>query len=112
MHCTSHHDCGPGRRTSMADVLAPDKSVPGKGTPSKGTRPEGATNEVDASRKVREMFTQIAPRYDLLNHLLSLQLDRIWRARTARKLREVLDRPDAVVLDLCCGTGDLAFALK
>src|SRR2546430_13821452 len=58
------------------------------------------------------MFAQIAPRYDLLNHLLSLQLDRVWRARTARKLKSILDRPDAVVLDLCCGTGDLAFALK
>src|SRR5215467_2668407 len=83
-----------------------------KTAPSKGTRPEGAANEADASRKVREMFTQIAPRYDLLNHLLSLQLDRLWRARTARKLKPILDRTDAVVLDSCCGTGDLAFALK
>ena len=58
------------------------------------------------------MFTQIAPRYDLLNHLLSLELDRVWRARTARKLRPVLSRPDAIVLDLCCGTGDLAFAMR
>jgi demethylmenaquinone methyltransferase/2-methoxy-6-polyprenyl-1,4-benzoquinol methylase len=57
------------------------------------------------------MFTQIAPRYDLLNHLLSLQLDRLWRARTAKRLQSILDRPDALVLDLCCGTGDLAFAL-
>ncbi len=79
--------------------------------PVKGTRPEGAISEADASNKVREMFTQIAPRYDLLNHLLSLQLDRLWRARTARLLHSVLDRPDALVLDLCCGTGDLAFAL-
>ena len=79
--------------------------------PSKGTRPEGATSEADASRKVREMFTQIAPRYDLLNHLLSLELDRVWRARTARKLKPILSRPDAIVLDLCCGTGDLAFAM-
>jgi len=79
--------------------------------PVKGTRPEGAVSEADASKKVREMFTQIAPRYDLLNHLLSLQLDRLWRARTARRLQPILDRPDALVLDLCCGTGDLAFAL-
>ena len=79
--------------------------------PPKGTRPEGAQGEADASRKVREMFTQIAPRYDLLNHLLSLQLDRVWRARVARHLRKILDRPDALVLDLCCGTGDLAFSL-
>ena len=79
--------------------------------PVKGTRPEGAVTEADASKKVREMFTQIAPRYDLLNHLLSLQLDRLWRTRTARLLHSILERPDAVVLDLCCGTGDLAFAL-
>jgi demethylmenaquinone methyltransferase/2-methoxy-6-polyprenyl-1,4-benzoquinol methylase len=79
--------------------------------PVKGTRPEGATTEADASSKVREMFTQIAPRYDLLNHLLSLQLDRLWRARAAKRLRPVLQRPDALVLDLCCGTGDLALAL-
>jgi demethylmenaquinone methyltransferase/2-methoxy-6-polyprenyl-1,4-benzoquinol methylase len=79
--------------------------------PAKGTRPEGAVTEADASKKVREMFTRIAPRYDLLNHLLSLQLDRLWRARVAKRLRPVLSRPDAVVLDLCCGTGDLAFSL-
>ena len=90
----------------MADVLTTEKTAP-----SKGTRPAGATNEAEASRKVREMFTQIAPRYDLLNHLLSLQLDRVWRARTARKLKPILSRADAVVLDLCCGTGDLAFAM-
>jgi demethylmenaquinone methyltransferase/2-methoxy-6-polyprenyl-1,4-benzoquinol methylase len=76
-----------------------------------GTRPEGALTEAEASKKVREMFTQIAPRYDLLNHLLSLQLDRLWRARAAKLLRPILSRPEAIVLDLCCGTGDLGFAL-
>lgn len=80
--------------------------------PVKGTRPEGAITEADASRKVREMFSQIAPSYDLLNHLLSLQLDRRWRARTAKRLKPILDRPKALVLDLCCGTGDLALALS
>jgi demethylmenaquinone methyltransferase / 2-methoxy-6-polyprenyl-1,4-benzoquinol methylase len=79
---------------------------------SAGTRPEGAAGEADASRKVREMFTKIAPRYDLLNHLLSLQMDRLWRARTARILQPILDRQGALILDLCCGTGDLAFALQ
>lgn len=79
--------------------------------PAKGTRPEGTTGESEAGQKIREMFTEIAPRYDLLNHLLSLDLDKLWRARTARILRPVLDRPEARVLDLCCGTGDLAFAL-
>src|SRR5262252_9732077 len=102
----------PWRRLQVTDVLAGEKAAPSESAPSKGTRPEGATCEADASRKVREMFTQIAPRYDLLNHLLSLELDRVWRARTARKLRPILSRPDAVVLDLCCGTGDLAFAMR
>jgi demethylmenaquinone methyltransferase / 2-methoxy-6-polyprenyl-1,4-benzoquinol methylase len=80
--------------------------------PAKGTRPKGARTEADASRQIREMFTQIAPRYDLLNHLLSLQLDRVWRARVSRRLRAILDRPGALALDLCCGTGDLAFSLS
>jgi demethylmenaquinone methyltransferase/2-methoxy-6-polyprenyl-1,4-benzoquinol methylase len=79
--------------------------------PAKGTQPEGAANEAEASRKVREMFTQIAPRYDLLNHLLSLQLDRLWRKRVARHLQPILASADAQVLDLCCGTGDLTFSL-
>src|SRR5205814_8693163 len=107
MRCTLRRACIHIGSSSVADVLTTEKVAP-----SKGTRPEGATSEADASRKVREMFTQIAPRYDLLNHLLSLQLDRVWRARTARKLKAILDRPDAVVLHLRCGTGDLAFALK
>lgn len=85
--------------------------MPNAAMPVKGTLPEGAESEADASRKVREMFTQIAPSYDLLNHLLSLQLDRLWRKRVARHLRSILARPDAVVLDLCCGTGDLTFSL-
>ncbi|HLZ49777.1 MAG TPA: bifunctional demethylmenaquinone methyltransferase/2-methoxy-6-polyprenyl-1,4-benzoquinol methylase UbiE [Candidatus Acidoferrum sp.] len=79
--------------------------------PAQGTRPEGVESEADASRKVREMFSQIAPRYDLLNHLLSFQLDRIWRKRTAKLLRPVLEQGDARVLDLCCGTGDLAITI-
>jgi demethylmenaquinone methyltransferase/2-methoxy-6-polyprenyl-1,4-benzoquinol methylase len=77
----------------------------------KGTRPEGISNEQEASRRVREMFSRIAPRYDLLNHLLSAQMDRVWRARTAKALKPILDRADALVMDLCCGTGDLAFSL-
>lgn len=78
----------------------------------KGTQPEGANTQQEASRQVREMFTRIAPRYDLLNHLLSAQMDRLWRARTARELKPILERPDALALDLCCGTGDLAFSLQ
>ncbi len=80
-------------------------------SPPKGTRPPGAGTEEEASRHVREMFGRIAPRYDLLNHVLSLQLDRVWRWRVTRRVRSILERSDARVLDLCCGTGDLAFAL-
>lgn len=77
----------------------------------KGTQPNGARSEQEASQRVREMFTRIAPRYDLLNHLLSAQMDRLWRARAARELEPILERPETLVLDLCCGTGDLAFSL-
>jgi demethylmenaquinone methyltransferase/2-methoxy-6-polyprenyl-1,4-benzoquinol methylase len=58
------------------------------------------------------MFTAIAPRYDLLNHLLSANIDKVWWRRTARVFSAILARPDAKVLDLCCGTGDMAFALR
>ena len=58
------------------------------------------------------MFTSIAPRYDLLNHLLSLHVDRLWWRRAARTFRHILVRADTRILDLCCGTGDLAFALE
>ena len=68
--------------------------------------------EKEASARVREMFGGIAPRYDFLNHVLSLSLDRLWRRRVVKRFRDVLDRPDARVLDLCCGTGDLTLALS
>jgi demethylmenaquinone methyltransferase / 2-methoxy-6-polyprenyl-1,4-benzoquinol methylase len=57
------------------------------------------------------MFDQIAPRYDLLNHVLSCNIDRVWWWRAARTFRQVLARGDAQVLDLCCGTGDMTMAL-
>jgi demethylmenaquinone methyltransferase/2-methoxy-6-polyprenyl-1,4-benzoquinol methylase len=81
-------------------------------TPVIGAAPEGATDRESASRAVREMFTAIAPRYDLLNHLLSANIDKLWWRRTARIFSTILSRPGAQVLDLCCGTGDMAFALR
>lgn len=77
----------------------------------KGTTPPGAATEEQAARYVRGMFDQVAPRYDLLNHLLSFQIDKYWRRRTVHRVREILSRPDAVALDLACGTGDLTVAL-
>ncbi len=82
-----------------------------KEAPVPGTRPRGIADERQASAHVRQMFTRIAPRYDFLNHLLSFSLDRVWRRRTALHFRHILERPQARVLDLCCGTGDLTFAL-
>lgn len=77
---------------------------------SPGTRPPGAADEAAAARYVQRLFSEIAGRYDLLNHLLSFNMDRYWRRATARRFRDVLARPDARVLDLCCGTGDLSLA--
>ena len=81
-------------------------------TPVTGTRPKGITSEEAASRWVRGMFGLVAARYDLLNHLLSFNLDRSWRAHTVERVAEVLARPDAKVLDLCCGTGDVLLSLE
>jgi demethylmenaquinone methyltransferase/2-methoxy-6-polyprenyl-1,4-benzoquinol methylase len=77
-----------------------------------GTTPRGIRDERQAAVWVRDMFGQVAPRYDLLNHLLSFNIDKTWRRETVRRLRSVLDRPDARVLDLCCGTGDLTAELR
>jgi demethylmenaquinone methyltransferase / 2-methoxy-6-polyprenyl-1,4-benzoquinol methylase len=77
-----------------------------------GTTPRGAATEQDAARWVRGMFGSIAGRYDLLNHLLSFNLDRLWRAHTVKRVAHVLARPGARVLDICCGTGDVLLALE
>jgi len=77
-----------------------------------GAAPEGASDKRSAAREVREMFTSIAPRYDLLNHVLSFNIDRMWWRRTARVFRHIVIRSDARILDLCCGTGDMTFALR
>ena len=57
--------------------------------------------------RIRRMFGAIAPSYDLLNHLLSLNIDKLWRRRTTRL---VPPSGTAPILDLCTGTGDLALA--
>ncbi|MBI4905984.1 MAG: bifunctional demethylmenaquinone methyltransferase/2-methoxy-6-polyprenyl-1,4-benzoquinol methylase UbiE [Acidobacteria bacterium] len=77
-----------------------------------GTTPAGVQSEEQAARWVREMFSGVAGRYDLLNHVLSFHIDKYWRWRTVSHLRHILQRPDAQVLDLCCGTGDLLLALE
>src|ERR1019366_2313329 len=77
-----------------------------------GTTPDGLRTEQEASRYVRAMFGRVARRYDLANHLLSANIDRYWRNRTVSRVRDIVTRPDSVVLDLACGTGDLLIALE
>src|SRR5262245_50379330 len=77
-----------------------------------GTTPAGIHGEEQTARWVREMFSGVAGRYDLLNHVLSLNIDKYWRSRTVSHLREILLKPGVQALDLCCGTGDLLVALE
>jgi len=82
------------------------------GATSSGTTPRGVSGEEAASRWVRGMFGRIAGRYDLLNHVLSFNLDKRWRARAVERVADVLERPGTRVLDLCCGTGDVLLSLE
>jgi demethylmenaquinone methyltransferase / 2-methoxy-6-polyprenyl-1,4-benzoquinol methylase len=77
-----------------------------------GARPAGVEDEAGAAQAVRQMFDQIAPRYDLLNHVLSASVDRLWWWQTARRFKTILANPDAAVLDVCCGTGHMTMAMS
>jgi demethylmenaquinone methyltransferase/2-methoxy-6-polyprenyl-1,4-benzoquinol methylase len=78
-----------------------------------GAAPQGARadNEQARAEAVRDMFSSIAGRYDLLNHVLSCNVDRMWWNRCARTFAHILRRDRAAVLDLCCGTGDMTASL-
>lgn len=101
-------NCGRCRGLNVGEPLKP--AVAG-GAPQ-GAAPLGANDEKSAAATVREMFTAIAPRYDLLNDLLSFRIEHRWWRRTARAFTPILRRPQAKVLDLCCGTGELTLALR
>lgn len=77
-----------------------------------GSTPRGVTGEQAASRWVRDMFGRVAARYDLLNHLLSFNLDKRWRRKAVERVAPLLERPGSLVLDLCCGTADVLLALE
>ncbi|WP_321473365.1 bifunctional demethylmenaquinone methyltransferase/2-methoxy-6-polyprenyl-1,4-benzoquinol methylase UbiE [uncultured Paludibaculum sp.] len=81
-------------------------------TAPRGTTPAGTASEEQAARYVRGMFGRVAGKYDLLNHLLSFQVDRYWRNTTVRRVEHILRRPGMRVMDLCCGTGDLLLAIE
>ncbi|MGC2742941.1 MAG: ubiquinone/menaquinone biosynthesis methyltransferase [Candidatus Angelobacter sp.] len=78
----------------------------------RGTTPAGTSDERSAANAVRQMFDEIAPRYDFLNHVLSMNVDRLWWRRTARTFSHILSRGNACVLDLCAGTGDMSVAMR
>ena len=65
-------------------------------------------NDQTKKEQVREMFDHIAPRYDLLNHTLSMSIDRLWRRHVVRIVRRCRPRH---VLDVATGTGDLAISM-
>lgn len=70
------------------------------------------TQELTHKTAVKEMFAGIAKRYDLLNHVLSLNIDKSWRRRVRGEIKDILENKDAVILDVACGTGDLSLELK
>ncbi len=76
-----------------------------------GARVKDETDEAAAAAHVQTLFNAIAPTYDRANHLISMGLDRHWWRKAACAFRSTLARPDARILDLCCGTGDMTAAL-
>jgi len=70
------------------------------------------SNEIEHAKAVRAMFSGIAGRYDLLNHILSMNIDKRWRRLVRQKLQPILDDPNALILDVACGTGDLSIELQ
>ena len=73
---------------------------------------ERTNGELEHARTVREMFSEISPNYDFLNHFLSVNVDKRWRKIVRIKLKDILQNENAVVLDVACGTGDLSLELQ
>nr|MBA2620438.1 ubiquinone/menaquinone biosynthesis methyltransferase [Acidobacteriota bacterium] len=73
---------------------------------------ERTAAELKHARAVREMFSGIASKYDFLNHFLSINIDKRWRRLVSAKLKDVLNDENTLVLDVACGTGDLAIELQ
>lgn len=69
-------------------------------------------DELKHAKAVREMFAGIAGKYDFLNHFLSVNTDKRWRRLVSKKLADVLENPNALILDVACGTGDLSVELQ
>jgi len=89
---------------------SPSRDLPTRRPPDSSFTPL-PDSEQERAAAIRAMFTSIAPRYDLLNHLLSFGVARLWWRRTAATFAHLLNRSEARILDLCCGTGDMTFAM-
>jgi len=87
-------------------------SIQEKPLTTTGASPTGVQDEASAARAVEQMFDEIAPSYDTVNHVLSGNVDKLWWRWTAQRFRETLIRSNSRVLDLCCGTGDMTLALR
>jgi len=87
----------------MYDTTGPSLRLARNG----GSRKETSMSVDKSGQRVRGMFAEIATNYDRMNHLLSMHVDRYWRWRTVRLASPHGASP---ILDLCTGTGDLAFA--
>jgi demethylmenaquinone methyltransferase/2-methoxy-6-polyprenyl-1,4-benzoquinol methylase len=75
-------------------------------------QPSAEMNAPGKDRALRVMFAEIAPSYDWLNHVLSMNIDKLWRRFVVNKLSDAISSPDSIALDLCCGTGDLTLELS
>ncbi len=84
------HSRGEGTEATLQSMSATSKENEAESQRIVGAAPAGARDEAAASAAVRDMFTSIAPRYDLLNHVLSMNVDRLWWNRTARAFNETL----------------------
>jgi demethylmenaquinone methyltransferase/2-methoxy-6-polyprenyl-1,4-benzoquinol methylase len=73
---------------------------------------EQTAQEQEHSRWVRDMFASIATKYDFINRVIAVNFDQSWRRLVVKKLAPELARPDALVLDIACGTGDLSIELQ
>ena len=75
------------------------------------TVPDKTNAANEHAGRVREMFAGIAKRYDLLNHLLSGNVDKRWRRIVAKRVSEKISSSSSLILDVACGTGDLSLTL-
>lgn len=74
--------------------------------------PQSQSGAIAPKSAVRDMFQQIVPRYDLMNHVMTFGMDFRWRALVASIAANRAVRPARTALDVACGTGDIAFAMR